>query len=289
MLIEVSLIFAFLATICWGFGDFLIQKSVRKIGNLQSLALIGIVGAIALFPFILHDIKNIFNLYNIGLLLLLGIITFVAAIFDFEALKRGKISVIDVLIELELPVTIILGFVFFKEVLSLQQIGIISLIFIGILLMAFKHLNFKKHVKSFEKGAFLAILAALGMGLINFLTAASSRQISPLMAVWFPWIVFTIICIFFIWSREGIRNFSNNISKFKWLVLAMGIFDTLAWLSYAYATNKGEIAIITAITESYPALAMFLGLWINKERINLHQYIGAGLAIVSSIFLSFIS
>lgn len=288
MFIEVSLIFAFIAMICWGFGDFFIQRSVRKIGDLESLALIGIIGSIALLPFVFRGVTNIFSPYNVGLLLILGIVTFIAAIFQFEALKKGKISVVDVVIELELPLTIILGFIFFSESLSISQIVVISFIFIGIILIALEHLDFKKHLQSFERGAFLALISAIGMGFVNFLTAASSRQISPLMAIWFPWIIFTIISLIFIGKREGFRKFVKNIGKFKWLVLGMGIFDTLAWLSYAYATTGAELAIITAITESYPALAIFLGLWINKEKIGLHQYLGALLAIGASILLAFV-
>ena len=68
----------------------------------------------------------------------------------------------------------------------------------------------------------------------------------------------------------------------------MGAFDTLAWLFYSFATKDGNVAIVTAITESYPSLALFLGLWINKEKIKAHQYIGAGLAIFASITLAFL-
>jgi len=102
MIIELSIIFAFLAMICWGFGDFFIQRCTRKIGNLESLAYIGIIGTLLLIPFIIKDFDLIFSSSNLFLLLGLGIITFIAAILDFEALKEGKLSVIDVLLEIEL-------------------------------------------------------------------------------------------------------------------------------------------------------------------------------------------
>jgi drug/metabolite transporter (DMT)-like permease len=68
----------------------------------------------------------------------------------------------------------------------------------------------------------------------------------------------------------------------------MGIFDTLAWLFFAVALLENELSITTAITESYPVIAMFLGLWINRERIVSHQYWGAAIALVGSIFIGFI-
>ena len=65
-----------------------------------------------------------------------------------------------------------------------------------------------------------------------------------------------------------------------------GIMDTVAWIFYAYATQNNSISIITAITECYPAIAIFLGLILNKEEIKWHQYTGAGLALIGSIILA---
>lgn len=285
-MLNISILFAFLAMFCWGIGDFLIQRTTRKIGDVEALAAIGIIGSVALFPFIIKNISIIFTVPNLLLLLVLGIITFIAAIFNFEALKKGKLSVIDIILEIELPITIILGYIFFKERLTLIQFSIISLIFVSIIMMASKSLNSLK--LKLEKGVFLAFLGAIGMGIINFLTAASSKQISPLMAIWVPWTIVSIMCLVYIYQREGFPKFIKNSIKFKYLILFMGIFDTLAWIFYAFAVLKQEISIITAITEAYPAIAIFLGVYINREKLKTNQYFGAALAIIACIILSFL-
>src|SRR3989344_5504787 len=169
MILELGIIFAFGAMLCWGIGDFLIQRSVRKVGDVEALAFIGIIGTIILIPFIAKDIGLIFSLPNLILLIVLGIITFIGALFNFEALKIGKLSVVDVVLEFELPVTIVLSYIFLKESLSGIQLLLISLIFIGLILMASR--NLKGNVwKGIEKGFFLGVIAAVGMGGINFLT-----------------------------------------------------------------------------------------------------------------------
>lgn len=279
------LVAAFTAMLCWAVGDFLIQKSTRKIGDLESLAFIGAIGTLALIPLMLKDFPLIFSSSNLILLLILGIVTFIAAIFDFEALRIAKLSTADIIMELELPITIVLGYIFFKEGLSPLQFVITSMIFIGILLIATESLSHWK-IK-WEKGVFMAVLAAIGMGLINFLTSASSRSISPIMAIWAPWFVVTVFCFVLIYKREGFPKLLRHASKYKWLILWMGIIDTAAWLAYAFAVHSENIGVITAITESYPAVAMFLGVWINREKINWHQYLGAALAIIASITLAF--
>jgi drug/metabolite transporter (DMT)-like permease len=131
-------------------------------------------------------------------------------------------------------------------------------------------------------------VAAIGMSFTNFLTAASSKQISPLMAIWVPWVIFAVLSLFFIWKREGLGKFARNAVKFKRLVLAEGIFDTMAWLFFAFAVFHAKLSVTIAITESWPVIAIFLGLLINRERIGLHQYFGAGIALGASILLGFI-
>src|SRR3990167_4940240 len=176
---EIGLIYAFLAMIFWGFGDFFIQKSVRKIGSIEALFFIGLIGSLGMLPFILKDFPLIFSGYNIVLLLFLGVLVFVFAVSNFEALKEGKLSVVDVILELELPLTVFLGFMFFKESLSFLQFVVIFFIFVSIMMMAVKSRN---HLRiKLEKGVILALITAAGLGAINFLTAHSSRSISPLM------------------------------------------------------------------------------------------------------------
>lgn len=287
--LEIGIILAFVAMICWGFGDFFIQKSVRKIGDVEALALIGLIGTIGLLPFVWRDFSSLYSFYGLAVLILLGVVTFVVALFNFEALKKGKLSVIEVVFELELPVVIILGFIFFGEKLSLTQFFIIGFIFLGIILMTLKKGFTKNMFSHLERGVFLGIIGAVGMGFIDFLTVASSRQVNPLMAIWVPWIIFTLMCFFVLFRRGGFGKFVKDSWKFRWLVLFMGIFDTLAWLAYAFSTAGNEIGIITAITESYPAIGLFLGIWINKERVNWHQYLGAFLAVVASVTLGFLA
>ncbi|MDD5163817.1 MAG: DMT family transporter [Candidatus ainarchaeum sp.] len=289
MAFELGILFAFGAMLCWGFGDFFIQRSTRKFGDIESLAFIGLIGSFGLLPFVIQDLPLLFSIPNLAMLGMIGLITFAFAITDLEALKKGKLSVVDVVLGLELPITIVFGFMFFRETLSVLQLIIILLIFAGIVLISLRSLSKQNPFKGLEKGVFLAFLAAIGMSVVNFLTAVGSKQVSPLLAVWFPWVIFTIISIALIWRREGLPKFFENAKKFSAVILAMGICDTLAWLFFAFAVLENELAIAVAITESYVVLALFLGVWLNKEKIFLHQYAGAAIALCATIALGFIA
>src|SRR3972149_4886431 len=121
MALNLIIVFAFLAMLFWGFGDFFIQRSIRKVGNVETLAWIGVIGTIGLFPFVLKDIPLLLNPVNSVFIIGLGVITFIAAMFSFKALKDGKLSVVDVVLEVELPITIALSFIFLGETLTTKQ------------------------------------------------------------------------------------------------------------------------------------------------------------------------
>ncbi len=146
----------------------------------------------------------------------------------------------------------------------------------------------KAGLRGLERGVIVGVLGAVGMGAVNFLTAFGSKTISPMLAIWAPWVFFTIFCLAFMACTKTLGKFAGNWSKYRGLVLMMGIFDTLAWLSYALATQHSSIAVTTAITESYPVIAIGLGIWLNREKILAHQCIGAGLALGASISLALI-
>jgi len=285
MTINYYLLFAFGAMLFWALGDFFIQKTTRKIGTIETLAFIGIFGSFALFPFVIRDLPNLFSRETIILLVFLGIITFIAAIFDFEALKICKLSTADIVMSVELPITIVLSYLLLGEKLTLVQIGIVGVILLGTILTATE--SWTDWKIKLERGIILAFTAAITMGFVNFFTSISSRNISPVMAIWFPWVIFSILCIIILIKKKGLKPFLYHTSEFKWLILAIAVFDTLAWLFYALATVKEKIGITLAITEAYPAIALLLGIWINKEKINWHQGVGAALALAGSITLAF--
>jgi drug/metabolite transporter (DMT)-like permease len=276
------LLLAFGAMLCWGVGDFLIQRSSRLVGSLESLTIIAVVGGVLVTPFILPELHLLANLTGLLLLFCLGAITFTAGYLNFEALREGKIAVVDVIVGFELPVTIGLSLFAFGERLTWMQSGMVAAIFLGIILISVQ----RGERLRWEKGALLALVVAFFMGVVNFLTASSARLVTPLMAIWLPWLVTGALCLFVLWKKNRITGLIAHARQFWVLVLAMAIVDTAAWTFYAFAVRGGEVSLITAITESYPVVAITLGLAINKERLAWHQFLGGALALGASILLA---
>ncbi len=290
-----AILFAFLAMFSWGVGDFLIQRTVKKIGEFETLIWINLIGGLGLLPFVIGDFSKL-HWGNVWPLILLGVIDFFYGITLLKAYDRGKLSVVEIIMTVELPFTVLLGMSFFKEKLTLPQTLLILLILSGIIFISKSPATLMdKLVKFFtgrahrlEKGVILAVIAAFISGFYNFMVAFNARDISAVMAIWFPWTM-SFLCLFvYVLFKKGFKTFINKSKKEKGMILITGLIDTLAWISFSIALSKNELSITTAITESYPAIAMFLGIKYNREKISGSQYFGAVAALMGSVIIGII-
>ncbi len=281
---NIGLLAVLAAVIFWGFGDFFIQRTTRRIGIVESLLFIGIIGSVLLFPFVLPELPLIFSASNIFLsLFILGVMDIFVALVNMQAYKVGKLSVIDPILVLELPITIILGFALLKESMTASQIALSFLIFLGVFLISFRKMFSVKAV--FEKGVILALITAISMGALNFVYGVVSRDTSPILAVWSAAVMDIIFCAAFLLITGRAGGLIKDFRKNRKIIFAEGIFDNLAWAFYSIAMVSLPISLTTAMVESYPALAVLLGIHFNKEKINLPQKFGIGLTIISASVL----
>jgi drug/metabolite transporter (DMT)-like permease len=218
-------------------------------------------------------------------LLIASIIILFAALFDLQALKIGKISVVEPIYALEIPVTALLATMIIGEYLSTGQIISIFFLLIGILFLSIRSFSQFKNFR-WEKGIWYAILATISMGTVNFIFGISARQTSPLLINWFTSSFICLVSIFYLAQQNKFKEIIDNFKKNKKLILSVSIIDNLAWIAYAYSTVYIPIAVATSISEGYIALAAGLGLIFNKEKLKNHQIIGLIIAVVSVITLA---
>lgn len=278
--------FALGALLFWTFGDFFIQKGTREVGDWKTLFFIGLAGVVVLFPFIRGELL-LLSPSHISLLTFAGIVIFFAALFDFEALRRGKLAVIEPVLGIELPVTVGLSTLIYGEALTPLQLTLTLITFVGIVLAVtinHKHLNYHKRI--FEKGVVLAGVGAITMGLVNFLVGVSSQQTSALMAIWFTNAVFMLLCLIYLAAKGEVPHLLRDIKRHARTIISVSVLDNAAWISFAFATTLIPISIATTVSEAYIAFVVLLGLLMNRERVKRHQLIGIALAILGVILLS---
>ena len=282
---QLGILFAFVALIGWGFGDFFIQKTTRIMGVYRTLFCICAGGAIVLFPFIYHELPAYTFEDYIALSVLSGII-FVYALVLFEAFRRGKLSVVEAVVAFELPLTVALGVFIGGESLTMRQFVLFLVIFVGVALAAAARLDhLHVHRRIFEKGVALAFAGAFLSALTNFFIGTYSQEMSPLFVIWATHTMLAVLCCVYILWRSEFSSLWSIIKKHPGPVAAQSFFDNAAWIGYAFATSMIPISLTVSISESYIALAALLGYFLGREKLHWHQIMGAIIAFVGVGFL----
>ena len=284
-----GILFAFLAVVSWGVGDFLIQRSARKFGDWIALFYVTAFAAIILFPFVFFNLPSLLN--NPSGLITLVVASFViliAGLLDFEALKVGKLSVIEPIYAFEVPIAALLAGFFVSEWLSIWEIILIIGIMLGIFLISIRSWQTIKKIH-LEKGVILAVLATVAMGGVNVLFGVGSRSTDPLMINWFTSIFMAIVTGCYLTYNNHWHKVKNDWMENKRLIFSVGLFDAIAWVAYSFTTLYLPIGIATGITESYIGLASMLGVILNKEKLKRHQWLGFFITVASAIVLAILA
>lgn len=283
-----GIIFAFIALVSWGIGDFLIQKSARAFGNYPAIFYITAFGSFVFFPFVYQDIPSLLS-FNPGFLLLMltSVVILFASLLDLQALKLGKISVIEPVFALEIPISALLASFVIGESISFLQASLIIIILFGIILVSTKRSDDLKI--RIEKGVYYAIFATVLMGSVDFLFGIGSRETSPFMINWFTSIFLALFSLFYLIFRSRSKELVQCWEKKKKLIFSIGFFDNLAWIAYSYSMLYVPIAIATSISQSYLVIVASLGIILNKEKLKAHQYIGLLVTILGAIALAYIT
>ena len=284
---EFGVLFALFTLFLWGGGDFLIQRTTRQIGNWETVFLIGLFGTILLTPFVYQDVVRYLSAASIiAVLAVASIFGLVASLFDFESLKKGKIAAVEPILALEIPTVAVLSLIFLKEVLSLLELFLIAVIIIGLVLVSLRERNFKLlRSKGLEKGVILMTIAAILMGGTAFFVGYGSRITNPLFVNWFVALIATVFMAAYLFFKGTLLRLVKNVLKSPKLVFTTCLFDNLAWISFAAAVLFIPITIAMTLSENFIAVAVLLGLIVNREMLRLHQKIGFVLALAGTVVL----
>ena len=279
--------FAFLALIFWGIGDFLIQRSVRKFGDWIMIFYIDLIGVIMFTPFVFKTlIPTVRKPDDLAILLVASTVLLFAALVDFEALKNGKISVVEPIFAFEVPVTAILAYFFIQERITVPELSLILVLVVGIALVATK--SWRHFRLKIEKGVLLAILTTIFMGTANFLFGFGGRQTDPWLINWFTSAFLALVSLIYILSKGQAGLILQDWRINKNLITQVSIYDNLAWLFFTFSILYIPIAIATGISESYIALAALLGLVFNGEKLARHQWLGLIICSIAAVILAII-
>lgn len=283
----IGIALAFVAMLCWGFGDFLIQKSARKVGDWETLFIISIFGMVVLAPFSARSTVGLISDGGTALVVLIGasVVLLIAALLQFESLRKGKIAVVEPTGSLEIPSAAFLAFVILGERMTASQSVWILVLLVSLVLVGLRGKKLSASIL-FEKGLLLAICASIMMGGANFMFGWAGRVSDPVMVNFFTDTFLTFATGAYLLYKGRFAQVFFDIRHGYKNLLPMAISDKVAWLAFALAMTLAPIGIATALSQSYVIVAVLLGLVVGKERLHAHQKVGLVGALIAAIALA---
>ena len=289
----VGVLWAVAAMLAWGGTDFLLQRESRKLGIRKTLFFVSAVACLGLLPFVWNDLPSLFAM-SARTLWLLGaaaIAMAVTTLLDTAALQAGKLAVMEPVLSAELPLAAILTAALWNEEIGALGWVLVIVIFIGIVLAATEHhKQLHYHRRVLEKGVAFAAATALCTAFLDLLVGATSQQTaSPLLTVWLVWTFGGLVWLGYLAMSKEVRALPEDFRRNAGGILSLGVLNAGAWAAFALATLSIPIAITTAISEGYIVITIFLGLYINRERIRWHQKIGVAVVVAGVLTLAIVT
>ncbi len=289
-MLNLGIIFAIVAMLSWAVGDFMIQRSTRRFGNWETLFVITFFGVLILLPFVWKDLPILFygNFDTMKILLLSGGIITLAAMLEFESLREGKLSIIEPIWSLEIPASVLFSYIFIGEHITGLQILLILAIILGLMSLSFK--GGKVTARHFlERGARLAVVAAVFMGAADFMLGFSGRMTNAFMTNFVACFVMALVSGVYLVYKGRMQSMIRDVRHHPKFILGMSIADNIAWVAFVSAMGLAPIGIVVALTESYIIFTVLLGVFVNKEKLIRHQVFGLVLALISAITLAIVT
>ena len=268
------------SALAWGTGDFAGGLASRKVGPYRAVMFAEAIGLgavlfiVPFFPESLPDLRSV--LWSI----LAGVIGSSGLIAFFEAMRRGRLSVVA-------PLSALLGAVvpvvigsFIDGLPKASVFGGVALAWLAIVLI-----SREKVPEDEEKSApylHIPILAGIAFGLYFVLMHEAGRDF-----FWGPLIIARTAGMLAIALFLLIQRGDFSVPSGSWHLLAVnGIFDVGGNAFYLLATQAGRMDVSAVLGSLYPGMTVFLAWLILKEKLQITQWIGILIALFAIILMT---
>ena len=224
---NIGIALGLVAMICWGFGDFAMQRSIRRLGDWETLFVLTFFGAIIIYPFVGRDVAMLNARVDASYFILIGtaLILMAATLLTFEGFKHGKISVLEPLFSFEIPAASVLAFAVLNDHISWLQAAVIAVLTIGLFLVSFREKTVSKKM-FLEKGVAIFFVGAILTGFADFLLGWGSRTTNPLLATFVLNLIIAALSLIYILIRRQGGDLLANMRSGTKLLLVMRSWRT---------------------------------------------------------------
>lgn len=213
------------------------------------------------------------SLDQLPLALALSALGVAGLIFFYKALALGPIAIVSPIGAAYVAVTVILVVVFLGERLTSAQIAGITITGFGILLTGTDGRSVAAALSRPKPGVWLALVAMLGFGGWAALMAYATHLHDGLAMILMQRIVSVPITLVIVLAIRRSLPARIDLATVG-IVLASGIFDTLANVLYVLGVQSGFASIVATGSGVYPIIPALLAFTVQGERLAPNQFVG---------------
>jgi len=282
-----SILLGVAAMLGFGLADYIAKTMLRR-GNVFRTALLsqGMGSCLFLLAALAYD-RVLPSAELLSLALFSGLISGAVLCAYYFALSVGKASLIAPIFSCLTVVAVVLSFFILGEVLTGLQLSAITLVFLGIVLVAFE-----RNDGGGERWRKLSLVLALAAAVVGGANLILQKWIAESGHYLMGFLITRLSSAAFMTPvalTPGRETGSVGTSQ-SWLKLGiLGLLDVSAFFAWYLGLRVGLVSIVTPIATSSPAVTVVLAHLFLKERVRLHQRIGIVAIISGIVFLSAIS
>jgi drug/metabolite transporter (DMT)-like permease len=246
---------------------------------------------IALTPVVSPELSA--PLIPLAVLLVAGVLNFVAFNFLYRAFHRGVVSVVAPVAYTYPAITTILSILILGTVLQSAVILAIAGIIVGVVLTSTRFSELKRSTigkgsTRLTAGFIPAAAASLFFGFVY----VGVGYAAPLVSLIIPVMMLRIVGIAMglVLAPALKQSARPTKSVFSIGIIAMGILEAVGFLSLTYGISVpgGSLPVVTAISGMGGAVAAGYGLVLLKERLEPNQIIGVVVSLLGVFALLYL-
>ncbi|MDG6917046.1 MAG: DMT family transporter [Nitrososphaerota archaeon] len=291
---NLSVIAGLTTALCWGTGDYLSRSQSERMGYYKTLIysmMVTFLVLIALTPVVSPELSA--PLIPLAVLLVAGVLNFVAFNFLYRAFHRGVVSVVAPVAYTYPAITTILSILILGTVLQSAVILAIAGIIVGVVLTSTRFSELKRSTigkgsTRLTAGFIPAAAASLFFGFVY----VGVGYAAPLVSLIIPVMMLRIVGIAMglVLAPALKQSARPTKSVFSIGIIAMGILEAVGFLSLTYGISVpgGSLPVVTAISGMGGAVAAGYGLVLLKERLEPNQIIGVVVSLLGVFALLYL-
>jgi drug/metabolite transporter (DMT)-like permease len=288
-----GIVLGLLTALTWGGADFVARFATHRMGAFRTMLYMQFIGLVLLTIFLpwlggwghLADGSG-WEPWAWGFLA--GLFNAVSCLALYRAFEIGKMAVVAPLSASYPVLTLLISRLTGERLSSARAVGIIVILLGVVIVAGGEHTpdeNAAEPVRKNRRGIGWAAVAAIGFGVLFWLLGIRIMpRVGAIQTVWMIRLTSTVLTGgVILFAKQPIRLPRGDV---RWMVLGMGIFDTLAFVLSNRGMQMEQVAVISVLGSLYGAVTVGLAAIFLREHVSRWQWAGiatifAGILLIS--------